>query len=104
MRRIFPLLAAILLLCGCSGQGGMAQYDRETAETHHTEAVDCTDPDCTDSTHDHSGVHHTETVDCTDPDCTDSTHDHSEVHCENIPDCTNATHKHAETHHSQGHH
>ena len=39
---------------------------------------------------------------CNDPNCTDSTHDHSGVNCTDA-NCTNATHHHS-NHHSDDHH
>ncbi len=75
-------------------------------------AIDCTDPDCTDSSHSHSHEHvgHSTTDDhhshshdheasaCTDPDCTDSSHSHDHSHHHEASACTDPTHDHSHSH------
>ena len=71
--------------------------DHKDYVTAVDEATNCSDPDCTDPTHEHSHEHshghgHSQNTlssdknqaddmaDCTDPDCTDTTHSHSHSH------------------------
>ncbi len=49
----------------------------------------CTDPDCTDSSHDHSGI-------CTDENCTDASHNHSGTCTDNS--CNDSSHGHNDHH------
>lgn len=45
---------------------------------HHEASSTCTDPNCTDPSHDHHHDHHHESSSaCTDPTCTDPSHDHN---------------------------
>jgi G3E family GTPase len=66
------------------------------AATHdHEHSANCAEPACTDPTHDHSHA-----PDCADPVCTDPTHDHSHSPDCADPVCTDPTHDHS---HSQDH-
>lgn len=53
-----------------------------------SDPVYCQDKDCTDSSHDHSGIH------CTDVSCTNTSHDHSAIYCTEAS-CTNTSHDHS---------
>jgi G3E family GTPase len=56
-------------------------------------AHDCSEPDCTDSSHSHSHDHS-----CAEPDCTDSSHSHSHDHSCAEPGCTDTSHSHSHAH------
>jgi G3E family GTPase len=63
---------------------------------------DCSNPDCTDSTHAHSHAHD-DHANCAEPDCTDASHSHSHAHddranCDEA-DCTDASHSHSHEQH-----
>lgn len=64
-------------------------------------AVDCSEPDCADSSHSHNHDHNHDASACSDPDCTDSTHAHNHNHdasaCSD-PDCTDDSHAHNHNH------
>jgi len=52
-----------------------------------TDETSCSDPGCTDDTHDHSHSHdHSDETSCSDPDCTDDSHDHSHSHASTSTD------------------
>ncbi len=63
--------------------------------------ADCNDPDCTDSSHDHSHSHDHDSS-CNEPGCTDSSHDHSHSHNHDAscsdPVCNDPTHDHSHSH------
>ena len=67
----------------------------------------CTEPACTDPTHDHSHSSHNHAADaCDEPACTDPTHDHSHSShnhgadaCDE-PACTDPTHDHSHSSHN----
>jgi len=65
----------------------------------HSHASDCSDPECTDSSHGHNHAH-SHADDCSDPACTDSSHGHSHSHADDChdPDCTDESHGHSHSH------
>jgi G3E family GTPase len=75
---------------------------------HHESSSTCTDPSCTDPSHDDHHHHHESSSTCTDPSCTDPSHDHHHHHessstCTD-PNCTDPTHDHKLRDHSKGYH
>lgn len=66
---------------------------------HHHHETECTEPACTDPTHNHSSPHkshhHHHETECTDPACIEPTHNHASAHdsmsCSD-PDCTHPSH------------
>eukprot|EP00550_Attheya_septentrionalis_P010782 CAMPEP_0198305572 /NCGR_PEP_ID=MMETSP1449-20131203/57972_1 /TAXON_ID=420275 /ORGANISM="Attheya septentrionalis, Strain CCMP2084" /LENGTH=600 /DNA_ID=CAMNT_0044008107 /DNA_START=90 /DNA_END=1892 /DNA_ORIENTATION=+ len=79
----------------------------------HEEHADCSEPGCTDSTHDHSHSHeHAAEATCADATCTDTTHDHSHSSHDHAPadetacadaTCTDPTHDHSHSSHDHEH-
>jgi len=64
---------------------------------------DCTDPDCTDTSHSHSHEHaathdHSHDHDCKDVECTDASHSHNHDHSCHDPECNDPSHSHSHSH------
>jgi len=91
--------------------------ERSNANTDTGESA-CSDPTCTDPSHDHDHKHshshehdnHHISDSCSEPDCTDPSHDHNHDHkhdsssssdCSD-PECTDPNHSHSHKEHSHG--
>ena len=72
---------------------------KQEADSHDHDHS-CSEPDCTDASHDHSHDHAASA--CSDPDCTDDSHSHSHDHATEEacadPDCTDTSHSHSHSH------
>merc|ERR1719321_2650669 len=90
----------------------LQQRAADKQEDAHEHSHDCSDPGCTDPSHDHSHDAVAESKDCSDPGCkecsdpgcTDPSHDHSHDHSHDAvaestgcsdPGCTDPSHDHS---------
>lgn len=71
----------------------------DTSHSHDHEHSDCSEPDCTDTSHSHE--HSSSEASCSEPDCDDTSHSHSNSHSEEAcsdADCSDESHSHSHSH------